>query len=491
MRGLLLACLLLGCGGPSPLAGHDGGTDASARDAGRDAFAPLRLDAGPDTSCPIVDPGPAFYCFDGQILETQCTPWPCPSCVRIARPDVVCARGCIDGASTSVDPYALCRALPRVGDSCTTDADCAPAEPDDGYGGPPEPVTLHCDAAHHACASDHEACDGQDDDLDGATDEGCACVARASVLTSVSGIPGDAAFGGGRILLSTWSDLGSALELTDAEGVHVGSSGLAQGVQTPSRIAGGFLYADLNTTGATAIRRLRDDATGGTIALAPRMSALHYPYVTSWGADFLVLDPTDTPGSWSLARVNSASSVVTTGALLAGTTLRLTELLDGTPLVIDLAGAAPIRAIAIDSDGSTREAAGSSDRVGPSSEIAVTTDRVWVPGHDASGAVVLSAIDRATGEWAETISLGVITMAPDFFGPSWASVHLAARGDHLFASWPDAHERVRVLVLDTSGTRLGEVTIALPSRTPFQTGTTDAGVRIVAGPTLYAPCDAL
>lgn len=484
---LLLSSCVAGCG---TAAAVDAAVDAAIVDARVQPSTDVGNDALPDTDCAPPELYARFRCEAGHIFETRCDPGPCNHCTSFERTDVSCPNGCrIDPPQLPQVPEDVCAPLADVGTPCATDDDCAPAVSDDGYGGPATPRALHCDTGHGACASDHEDCNTADDDLDGTIDEGCTCVPRTIVLSGISGLPGEAALGGERILVSAWSDLGSSLALTDAEGVPRSSYSVSGG--SISRIAGGFLYLESGaSTGAGAIRRIGDD--GRRIGTTTSVSwPAGWPTVGEWGADLVLLAPLAS-GSWSIARIAADGTTLASGTFDAAAAVRLAPLDDGTPLVIDGAASSPVRLLAAASDAATHHVADvSADHVGPASEVARTADRLWITARDVSGAVVLAAIDPATGAWAEALSLGAITTSPPIGGVADPVVHLAARGEHLFASWRDLHGALRTVVLDTTGTRLGESTLPLEGPAYLYPGGTDAGVRLVAGVRLLAPCDAL
>ena len=487
---LFLSSCVVGCGTATAVdAGVDARVDAATLDARLEPPTDVGNDALPDTYCFPSEVYSRFTCSDGRISEWSCTT-PCHHCTSFERTDVSCPNGCrADPVQFPQVPEDVCAPFADVGSPCATDDDCAPAVSDDGYGGPATPRTLHCDTGHGACASDHEDCNTADDDLDGTIDEGCTCVPRTIVFSGISGFPGEAALGGERILVSTWSDLGSSLALTDADGVQRSSYPVAG--SSLSRIDGAFLYLESGaSTGTGAIRRIGDD--GRRIGTTTSVSwPAGWPTVGEWGADLVLVAPLAS-GSWSIARIGADGTTLASGTFDAADRVRLASLADGTPLVIDGAASSPIRLLAAASDATTHEVADvSADHVGPASEVVRTADRLWITARDVSGAVVLAAIDPSTGAWAETLSLGAITTSPSIGGVEDPVVHLAARGEHLFASWRDLHGALRTVVIDTTGARLGESTLPLEGPAYLYPGGTDAGVRVVAGVRLLAPCDAL
>jgi hypothetical protein len=498
VRRIALALFLTtaaGCEGPAPLDASDA---AVIRDTGLDA--PRDTGHGDEPSpdaCPEPGYCPPFMCTGGQVLGAHPITTPCPACSYVAISPSPCEAGCLEGQVSAGLATDLCRPAVQVGDPCRLDSECNPADADPGYGGAPTPVTLHCDAARFVCASVDEGCNARDDDADGTVDEGCTCVPRATVLSGLTGIPSRVVFGPNRILSVSWSDVGSSIDLVDASGAGVGHVAVANGVSTPSRNGLGFVYVDDLDATSGSIVSLGPDG----MASAPRVP-IHWtdiaamPSVEAWGADFFTIGRAPSAGAWSIARVTSGGSEAASGTLTTGNGWVLGSLADGTPLVLDVGARAPIRVLSVDASGvSQLAAAPSADRVGPTVEVATTADRIWIPARDASGDAILAAIDRTTGAWAETIALGPISTAADVGDLGASSIHLAAHGAHLFASWPDLHGDLRIVVLDTSGTRLGEATllVGVDHRAPvmFFTGDTDLGVRIVIGVRIYAPCDAL
>lgn len=491
--GVLLLLLVGGCG-TATTPGVDGSTDAASLvDAGHDAASVVDVgaDADRDTSCYPPEFTPRFHCSGGTVYETQCSTGPCVTCTTFERTDVSCPNGCrMNPLQFPQQPEDVCAIVAEVGTPCAVDGDCMPAAADDGYGGPPIPGVLHCDVGHRACARDDELCDTVDDDLDGTVDEGCACIGRTLLFTGVPAIPGEAAMGGDRILVSAWSDLGTRLALTDPSGLALATFPVPSAASL-ARIDGGFLYGQGTGARPAALRRIGDDGMRfGTDVLVPWGGPL--THVGLWGSDVVAIAPTGTVPLWSLARVTPEGVVAATGTFAASEDVRLASLDDGTPLVVDGATSEPIRLLVAATDATTHEVAtASSDRVGPASEVVHAGGRLWITAHDASGAVVIAAIDPATGDWAETLSLGTITTSPGIGGVVDPVVHLAARGEHLFALWRDLHGAVRTVVLDTTGARLGESTLPLEGPSSLVPGGTDAGMRVVAGVRLLAPCDAL
>jgi hypothetical protein len=133
------------------------------------------------------------------------------------------------------------------------------------------------------------------------------------------------------------------------------------------------------------------------------------------------------------------------------------------------------------------------DRLGIPPEVAASPTRVWMSAYDAAGAWWLVSIDRATGAWAESISLGALrTVAVP--GPhSPAPVHVAVQDDRLVASWLGTDAVLRSLVLDTTGVVLARTVVPLaPRQSQLWVGSADAGAWALLGDTaqvqLVEPC---
>lgn len=465
---------LVACG-TDPAVPSDVGTDASLPDAH------LRPDVGTDagTDACALRTCPAYRCQVGVLGHRVESPT-CGVCNFARVTPSPCARGCRDGLADTAD--ALCVTGPsQVGDPCHADADCMPAaDVDDGFGGT-EPAVLTCDLVRFVCVrAPHETCDGTDDDLDMLVDEGCACSPRRLGTPIGSPIGTAAWFGGDRILLQSWSDLGSRLDWCDADGGVIRAPALTptDTFLSIARGVGEFVILQVDPR----ILHVADDGTTRHRMLADtRMAAVGHP----WGASYArIATASRSTGSWEVVRwdgdppMRGASGTLTT---TPASDLLLAELTSGGLFWLELGPGDVLRGGVIDATLAAHETAPATPHwTANLLDIAVAPTRLWVGAWDDAGAASLVSIDRATGAWAETIPLGAIHAIGNVAGVP-APIRVTFADTRLVASWIDPDHVLRVVVHDETGARVGRSSLALaPALNDHWNGATDRGVRVVA-----------